>query len=85
MTYLTLSFAAPGLGVFPYLLTLGSADAISTPLILLLSLIANFAVGTMLVVMAYSVTYLGVLSPERVIKHHDDLGGNIWLGDVVCT
>lgn len=25
MTYLTLSFAAPGLGVFPYLLTLGAA------------------------------------------------------------
>ncbi len=34
------------------------------PLILLLALVANFAVGTMLVVMAYSVTYLGVLSPD---------------------
>jgi hypothetical protein len=69
MTYLTVSFAAPGLGVFPYLLTLGAAGSPPVPLILFLSLVANFAVGTMLVVMAYAVTYLGVLSPERVIKH----------------
>ncbi len=68
MTYLTLSFAAPGLGVFPYLLTLGGTVE-PAPVILLLSLVANFAVGTMLVVMAYSVTYLGVLSPDRVIKY----------------
>lgn len=83
MTYLTLSFAAPGLGVFPYLLTLGSAQAVATPLILLVSLVANFAVGTMLVVMAYSVTYLGVLSPERVIKH--DLLHYLLRGPVVGT
>jgi hypothetical protein len=68
MTYLTLSFAAPGLGVFPYLITSGVVERLDSILILLLSLAANFAVGTMLVVMAYSVTYLGVLSPDRVIK-----------------
>lgn len=83
MTYLTLSFAAPGLGVFPYLLTLGSTENIESSLILVLALIANFAVGTMLVVMAYSVTYLGVLSPERVIKH--DLLHYLLRGPVVGT
>lgn len=81
MTYLTVSFAAPGLGVFPYLLPLGGTSAPSVPLILLLSLAANFAVGTMLVVMAYAVTYLGVLSPERVIKH--DLVHYLLRGPVV--
>ncbi len=83
MTYLTLSFAAPGLGVFPYLLTLGSAENLPSSLILVLAMIGNFAVGTMLVVMAYSVTYLGVLSPERVIKH--DLLHYLLRGPVVGT
>ncbi len=83
MTYLTLSFAAPGLGVFPYLLTLGSTENIASSLILVLNLIGNFAVGTMLVVMAYSVTYLGVLCPERVIKH--DLLHYLLRGPVVGT
>ena len=83
MTYLTWSFAAPGLGVFPYLLTLGAAAAVPAPVILLLSLVANFAVCTMLVVMAYSVTYLGVLSPDRVIKH--DLLHYLLRGPVVGT
>jgi hypothetical protein len=83
MTYLTLSFAAPGLGVFPYLLALGPAEHLPSSLILVLALIGNFAVGTMLVVMAYSVTYLGVLSPERVIKH--DLLHYLLRGPVVGT
>lgn len=69
MTYLTLSFAAPGLGVFPYLITSGWAEQINPIIILLMSMAANFIVGAMLVVMAYSVAYYGVLTPDRVIKH----------------
>ena len=73
MTYLTLSFAAPGLGVFPYLvtvgLTAGLVDRIPTLLVLLMAMAANVVVGTMLVLMAYSVAYSGVLSPDRVVKH----------------
>lgn len=69
MTYLTLSFAAPGLGVFPFLLSSGLADYASLIPILLLSITANLTVGAMLVVMAYSVAYYGVLSPDRVVKH----------------
>lgn len=69
MTYLTLSFAAPGLGVFPYLITSGLAGSVGAIPILLMAMGASLVVGTMLVVMAYSVAYLGILSPDRVIKH----------------
>lgn len=69
MTYLTFSFAAPGLGVFPYLITSGLSGALRPVPILLMAMAASLVVGTMLVVMAYSVAYLGILSPDRVIKH----------------
>jgi N-terminal 7TM region of histidine kinase len=69
MTYLAVSFAVPGLGVFPYLLVV-SRMAPSLPEILWLFLIvANLGVGTMLVVMAYTVAYFGALTPDRVVKH----------------
>ena len=85
MTYLTISFAAPGLAVFPYLvtagLTAGLVDRIPTLIILLMVMAANIIVGTMLVLMAYSVAYYGVLSPDRVIKH--DLVHYLLRGPVV--
>ena len=69
MTYLAVSFAAPALGVFPYLLVT-SRFAPSTPEIFWLVLIvANVGIGAMLVVMAYTVAYFGVLTPDRVVKH----------------
>ena len=83
MTYLTLSFAAPGLGVFPYVLAAGLIGRLDPLIILLLSMAANVAVGTMLVIMAYSVTYLGVLSPDRVIKY--DLIHYLLRGPIVGT
>ena len=87
MTYLTISFAAPGLAVFPYLvtagLTAGLIDRIPIILILLMVMAANIIVGTMLVLMAYSVAFLGVLSPDRVIKH--DLVHYLLRGPVVGT
>jgi hypothetical protein len=83
MTYLTLSFFAPGLGVFPYLLASASAASLPATLILVLAMTASFAVGTMLVVMAYAVTYLGVLSPDRVIKY--DLLHYLLRGPIVGT
>jgi len=70
MTYLAVAFAAPGLGVFPYLLV-SSAPALLPPsLFLLLLLGGNVGVALMLVVMAYSVAYFGVLAPDRVVKHN---------------
>ncbi|MBC8249173.1 MAG: hypothetical protein H8E90_05795 [Anaerolineales bacterium] len=69
MTYLAMAFAAPGLGVFPYLVA-ASMSPYSTPgIVLLLSLVGNVGVSVMIVVMAYSVAYFGVLTPDRVIKH----------------
>ncbi len=81
MAYLIFSFAAPGLAVFPYLVMSGLVERVSPILILLLQLVGNFAVGTMLVLMAYSVAYLGILSPDRVIKH--DLMHYLLRGPVV--
>ena len=85
MTYLTISFAAPGLGVFPYLitagLTFGVAEQANPIIVLLMAMAANVVVGTMLVLMAYSVAYYGVLSPDRVIKH--DLFHYLLRGPVV--
>nr|WP_290669101.1 histidine kinase N-terminal 7TM domain-containing protein [Ardenticatena sp.] len=69
MTYLVASFAAPGLAVYPYLL-LASLPARLPPLaLIILLLVGNIGVGTMIVVMTYSVAYLGALAPDRVIKH----------------
>jgi hypothetical protein len=69
MTYLAFASVAPALGVFPYLMAPGIATDFSPVLVLFISMVANFVVGTMLVVMAYSVAYYGVLTPDRVIKH----------------
>ena len=69
MAYLAISFAAPGLGVFPYLAVAGSGGLISAEAVLFLSLAGNVGVGAMLAVMAYSVAYYGVLTPDRVVKH----------------
>ncbi|RME81736.1 MAG: hypothetical protein D6775_12820 [Caldilineae bacterium] len=68
LNYLLWSFAAPAMGVFPYLIVISRAGEASTAVVLILSSIANGIVGFMLVVMAYSVAYYGVLSPDRVVK-----------------
>jgi hypothetical protein len=69
MTYLAISFAAPGLGVFPYLLIVSQPAFLPPTALLFLVLIGNLGVALMIVVMAYSVAYFGVLTPDRVIKH----------------
>ncbi len=69
MTYLAVAFAAPGLGVFPYLVAASIYSPSVSGIILFLSLVGNIGVALMIVVMAYSVAYFGVLTPDRVIKH----------------
>jgi hypothetical protein len=71
MTYLAVSFAAPALGVFPYLLV---ASARSPSFWLRASFftvlfVGNVGIALMIAVMAYSVAYFGVLTPDRVVKH----------------
>ncbi|MGA9348392.1 MAG: histidine kinase N-terminal 7TM domain-containing protein [Anaerolineae bacterium] len=69
MTYLGMAFAAPGLGVFPYLVAASMPSPLMPGIVLFLSLAGNVGVALMIVVMAYSVAYFGVLTPDRVIKH----------------
>ncbi|MDY7041586.1 MAG: histidine kinase N-terminal 7TM domain-containing protein [Chloroflexota bacterium] len=69
MTYLAMAFAAPALGVFPYLLVSSRPTLLPLSFFLLLLLAGNVGVALMMVVMAYSVAYFGVLTPDRVVKH----------------
>jgi hypothetical protein len=67
-TYLMVSFLAPGLGVFPYLILAGFTVDPQRAFVSILTLIGNIGVAVMLIVMTYSVAYYGVLSPDRVVK-----------------
>lgn len=69
MTYLALAFAAPGLGVFPYLLSATMSHLLSLNGVLILTVVGNAAVVLMTIVIGYIVAYQGVLLPDRVIKH----------------
>lgn len=77
MTYLAVAFIATALGVFPYLLIAGLPVQGSPPgqtvlpVLLFLSLVflGNVGMALMMIVMAYSVAYFGILTPDRVVKH----------------
>ena len=68
LTYLGFAFLAPGLGVFPYLVFAGVGRMWPPEVVLLLSNMANVGIAVMILVLAYSVAFQGVLLPERVIK-----------------
>jgi len=70
MTYLAVSFLAPALGVFPYLLVIGMRPYLFPYVLQLITLVGNVGVAFMIVVMGYSVAYFGVLIPDRVVKHN---------------
>ena len=70
MAYLKWAFAAPGIGVFPYLLIPVTVRVLSADVITPLTLVGNMATGFMIVVIGYIVAYQGVLLPDRVIKHN---------------
>ena len=71
MTYLMIAFIAPGVGIFPYLIgfsrLVGTGE--SSALILFIAILVNSGVAAMLVVMAYTVAYFGVLTPDRVVRY----------------
>jgi hypothetical protein len=69
MAYLAIGFVAPAMGVFPYLLLTGWPAGLSSGVLHGFLLLGNIAVGTMLVLVAYSVAFFGTLMPDRVIKH----------------
>jgi hypothetical protein len=71
MTYLLIAFIAPGIGIFPYLIGFSrlAGEGQSSALVLFLAILVNSAVAAMLVVMAYTVAYFGVLTPDRVVRY----------------
>jgi hypothetical protein len=69
MGYLSIGFAAPAMGVFPYLLLAGWPTVLSGGMLQIFLIIGNVAVATMLALVAYSVAFFGTLMPDRVIKH----------------
>ena len=70
MTYLELAFFGPGLGVFPYMLFTSLPQGLSDSPFLALLFAGNVSVLVMIVLLAYSVAYFGVLTPDRVVKHN---------------
>ncbi len=70
MTYLGLAFFGPGLGVFPYMLLTSLPQGLSDSPFLALLFAGNVSVLVMIVLLAYSVAYFGVLTPDRVVKHN---------------
>lgn len=70
MTYLVASFAAPGMAVYPYLLLASLPARLPVPAVMGLLLVGNLGVGTMILLMAYSVAYQGALAPDRVVRHN---------------
>jgi len=68
MTYAAISFITPSIGIFPYLLITSWPGFLPQVTFWMLLVVGNVAVAVMLVVLAYSVAYFGVLEPDRVVK-----------------
>ena len=69
MAYLTVSFAAPALGVFPYMLLTTLPASLSAAALMTILLLGNIGIAIMIVVMTYAVAYFGAFNPDRVIKY----------------
>lgn len=67
LIYLGSTFAAPGIGVFPFLV-IGAPALVPAAAILILQAVASMIVMAMITVMTYSVAFQGVLLPDRLIK-----------------
>lgn len=70
MNYLLMGFIAPGVGIFPYLISLSRVAPLQPSVwILPLAIVGNLAVAALLVLMSYTVVYFGVLTPDRVVRY----------------
>ncbi len=69
MSYLGITFAAPGLGVFPYLVIANVSTALPLGVILVLASLVSIGVIGMITVMTYSIAFQGMLVPDRLIKN----------------
>ncbi len=68
MTYFTLAFPAPTLGIFPFLMAVGWPDFLPSLIPWLGILVVNVAIGAAITLMGYTVAYFGASAPDRVIK-----------------
>lgn len=68
LVYLGVTFLAPGMAVFPYLVIAGTSSFLTSDLVLLIAMLGNASVAAMIVVMVYSIAFQGLLLPDRLIK-----------------
>ncbi len=68
MTLLAISFFAPALGVYPYML-IANSPTLHPLLVFVILLLVNIGITVMLIVMAYSVAFFGAIPPDRAVKH----------------
>ncbi len=68
LNYLGAAFAAPGFGVFPFLILISAPSFFSPVVVLILATAGNLVINFMLVVLTYTVAYFGVLAPDRVVR-----------------
>jgi truncated hemoglobin YjbI len=68
MTYFAVAFAAPSLGMFPYLLPVGWPSAFPQLFPWIVVLLVNMGVGAGITLVGYTVAYFGASAPDRVIK-----------------
>ncbi|MCL6509538.1 MAG: hypothetical protein K6U78_02510 [Anaerolineae bacterium] len=68
MTYFALAFAAPAVGMFPYLLPVGWPAVFPLLVPWIGILLVNMGVGAAITFMGYTVAYFGASAPDRVIK-----------------
>jgi len=69
MTLLAVSFFAPALGVYPYMLIANSPTLLHPLLLFVILLLVNIGIAIMLIVMAYSVAFFGAVPPDRAVKY----------------
>ena len=83
MTYLMIAFAAPALGVFPYMLVASQTQLIPPELLLSILFLVNIGIDLMIIVMAYSVSFFDAFAPDRVVKY--TLATYLLRGTLVAT
>jgi hypothetical protein len=68
ITYLIASAGGPVISVFPYLLITGQRTIVPPIVFWLIQVIGNSVVGLTIFFLTYSVSYFGVIEPDRVVR-----------------
>jgi hypothetical protein len=68
ITYIIASACGPVISVFPYLAITGQSTVVSEPLFWSIQILGNSIVGMTIFFMTYSVSYIGISEPDRVVR-----------------